>query len=241
MTIELAIVLLAVPVFWAFAEWRLGLLLCLATAILQDPLRKLTPDQSVLFIGFVGVVFAAAFMGALVRGVSMSPYKIFGSNPRVREASVDFADIDYSGGIQFLRSVWQSRNFTNWITDIFVAVTCSCLRLSTCCSRRLSACISIYESLRRLHRPCADNSLFGIRRLRLARVRTGWGQSVDVRHICWSNYTAFRHVPSIRNRSVACNGMCMFNGFANDAATDQFFVLVNCDGCCRPSSGNSEF
>jgi hypothetical protein len=57
MTIEVAISLLAVPAFWAFAEWRLGLLLCLATAIVQDPLRKLTPDQPVLFIGFVAVVF----------------------------------------------------------------------------------------------------------------------------------------------------------------------------------------
>ena len=152
MTIELAIVLLAVPVFWAFAEWRFGLLLCLATAILQDPLRKLTPDQPVFFIGFVGIVFAAAFIGALVRGVSMSPYKVFGGNPRARETNVDFAAIDYSGGVQFLRSVWQSRNFTDWIAHVFVAVTRNCLRVSTCCSRRLSACLSIYEGLRRLHR-----------------------------------------------------------------------------------------
>ena len=50
MTIELALLLFAVPFFLAFTEWRLGLLLCLATAILQDPLRKLTPDQPVLFI-----------------------------------------------------------------------------------------------------------------------------------------------------------------------------------------------
>ena len=61
--IELAVSLLAVPVFWAFAQWRWGLLLCLATAILQDPLRKLTPDQPVLFVGFVGVVFGAACLG----------------------------------------------------------------------------------------------------------------------------------------------------------------------------------
>jgi len=76
MTIELAILLVAVPAFWAFAEWRLGLLLCLVTAILQDPLRKLTPDQPVLFVGFVVVVFGAACVGAWARGVSLGPNSI---------------------------------------------------------------------------------------------------------------------------------------------------------------------
>ena len=63
--IELAISLLAVPVFWAIAQWRLGLLLCLATAILQDPLRKLTPDQPVLFVVFV----ASGVWGSLPWGL----------------------------------------------------------------------------------------------------------------------------------------------------------------------------
>jgi hypothetical protein len=77
MTIELAILLVAIPAFWAFAEWRLGLLLCLVTAILQDPLRKLTPDQPVLFVGLVVVVFGAACVGAWARGVSLGPNSIF--------------------------------------------------------------------------------------------------------------------------------------------------------------------
>src|SRR5436190_5978775 len=50
------------------AQWRVVLLLCLATAILQDPLRKLTPDQPVVFVVFVGVVFGAACIGAWTRG-----------------------------------------------------------------------------------------------------------------------------------------------------------------------------
>ena len=66
--IESAISLLAVAAFWAFAEWRFGLLLCLATAILQDPLRKLTPDQPVIFVVLAGVVFGAACLGALAAG-----------------------------------------------------------------------------------------------------------------------------------------------------------------------------
>ncbi|HYK57412.1 MAG TPA: hypothetical protein VEV15_13170, partial [Flavisolibacter sp.] len=79
--IALALGLLAILVFMAIIEWRLAFLLCLASAILQDPLRKITPDQPVFFIGFVGIVFAAAFMGALARGVSMSPHKVFEGNP----------------------------------------------------------------------------------------------------------------------------------------------------------------
>jgi hypothetical protein len=74
---ELSISLLAIPVLWALAEWRLGLILCLVTAILQDPLRKLTPGQPVVFIVFVGVVFAAMCLGALARGVPLNSKVIF--------------------------------------------------------------------------------------------------------------------------------------------------------------------
>ena len=54
-----------------------------STAILQDPLRKLTPDQPVFFVVFVGVVFAAACVGALVRGVPLNPTDIFERNRRI--------------------------------------------------------------------------------------------------------------------------------------------------------------
>src|SRR6516225_6569946 len=79
MTNELAIslALLGVLFFWALANWHAGLLLCLATAIMQDPLRKLTPDQPIVFVGFVVAVFGAACLGALVRGVSLYPNHIF--------------------------------------------------------------------------------------------------------------------------------------------------------------------
>jgi hypothetical protein len=86
--IELAFSLLAVPVIWALAEWRLALLLCLATAILQDPLRKLTPDQPVLFVVFVGVVFGAACVGALARGIPLYPNILF---KRYRNLAMPFS------------------------------------------------------------------------------------------------------------------------------------------------------
>jgi hypothetical protein len=82
--LELAISLLVIPVIWAFAEWRLGLLLCLATAILQDPLRKLTPDQPVLFVVFVGVVFGGMCVGVLASGIPLNPKIIFKRYPRLR-------------------------------------------------------------------------------------------------------------------------------------------------------------
>ena len=75
--LELAISLLIIPFSWALAEWRLGLLLCLVTAVLQDPLRKLTPDKPVFFIVFVGVVFGGMCLGAVTQGVLLSPRIIF--------------------------------------------------------------------------------------------------------------------------------------------------------------------
>jgi hypothetical protein len=80
---ELAISLLTVPALWAMAQWRLALLLCLATAILQDPLRKLTPGQPVLFVVFVGVVFGAACLGAMARGIRFNPNIVFKRFPRL--------------------------------------------------------------------------------------------------------------------------------------------------------------
>ena len=75
--IELTISLLAVPVLWAIANWRLGLLLAVVIGILQDPLRKITPDQPVFFVVLVGIVFAGACLGAWIRGVSLMPSRIF--------------------------------------------------------------------------------------------------------------------------------------------------------------------
>jgi len=77
------ILLLAIPAFWAFAEWRLSLILCLATALLQDPLRKLTPGQPVIFVVFTGVVFGAACLGAWTQGVPFTPSRIFGRERRI--------------------------------------------------------------------------------------------------------------------------------------------------------------
>jgi len=77
--IETALSLLAVPVLIALVQWRWALLLCTVTAILQDPLRKITPDQPVFFITFVAIVFAGACIGAALRGVPLGPVSLSGA------------------------------------------------------------------------------------------------------------------------------------------------------------------
>jgi len=56
----------------ALADWRKGLLACIAVGFVQDPLRKLWPGEPVYLTALVGVVFAAAALGAAFLG-SCSP------------------------------------------------------------------------------------------------------------------------------------------------------------------------
>jgi hypothetical protein len=62
----------------AVLDWRLGIYLCIVVAMLQDPARKLVPGQPTYFIVFVGLVFAAAWVGALSRRVLALPHFIHG-------------------------------------------------------------------------------------------------------------------------------------------------------------------
>lgn len=75
---EIALLVLLLVASLAFSNWRHGFALCVLTAILQDPLRKLAPGQPVYFIVFVGVVFAAASLGAMATRVSLAPGKMLG-------------------------------------------------------------------------------------------------------------------------------------------------------------------
>lgn len=75
---ELTLILLLAVAAMAFINWRLGLVLCVLTAILQDPLRKMVPGQPVYFVVLVGAVFGAAWMGALVSRVRLAPNSIEG-------------------------------------------------------------------------------------------------------------------------------------------------------------------
>ncbi|MGE3104301.1 MAG: hypothetical protein AB7F83_06055 [Lysobacterales bacterium] len=75
---ELAFVLLFFAALVSVGSWRHGLVLCALIAILQDPMRKITPGQPVYFVVMVGVVFGAAWIGALLTRVPLSANSIRG-------------------------------------------------------------------------------------------------------------------------------------------------------------------
>jgi hypothetical protein len=62
----------------AFFDWRKGLFVTIAVAMLQDPLRKITPGQPTYFIVLVGAVFGALWLGAFLRGTPVNPNRIVG-------------------------------------------------------------------------------------------------------------------------------------------------------------------
>jgi hypothetical protein len=62
----LALMLGAVAAALSFSNWRSSLFLCVLVGLLQDPLRKLAPNQPAYFVVLVGVVFGAAWLGALL-------------------------------------------------------------------------------------------------------------------------------------------------------------------------------
>lgn len=75
---EIAYALVFIVAAIAFSSWGMGLTLCVMMAVLQDPLRKLTPGEPAYFVLFAGVVFAAAALGALMAGKRLSPNIIQG-------------------------------------------------------------------------------------------------------------------------------------------------------------------
>ncbi len=80
---ELAFVMLFFAALFAIGSWRYGLVLCTLMALLQDPMRKLTPNEPVYFVVLVGVVFGAAWAGALMSRVPLQPSSIRGWHQQV--------------------------------------------------------------------------------------------------------------------------------------------------------------
>lgn len=75
---ELTAALMLVAIAVVTLKWRTGLLVCVVVAMLQDPLRKLAPGKPVIYVGLVGIVFAAAWLGAWVSRVRLNPSVIHG-------------------------------------------------------------------------------------------------------------------------------------------------------------------
>lgn len=60
-----ALVLIAFVSVLAFTDWKRGMYLCLITAFMQDPLRKVIPDQPAICILFAAIVFGGVAVGAI--------------------------------------------------------------------------------------------------------------------------------------------------------------------------------
>ena len=80
---ELAFVVVGFAAIAALNSWRAGLVLCTVIAILQDPMRKLTPGQPVYFVVLVGAVFGAAWLGAYGSRVPLRPGFVVGWREQV--------------------------------------------------------------------------------------------------------------------------------------------------------------
>lgn len=76
--LDLALGVLLVMALLALGDWRLGLPLSAAMAVLQDVLRKLTPGEPAYFVLFAGIVFTAAAVGAVMKGRRLAPQVIPG-------------------------------------------------------------------------------------------------------------------------------------------------------------------
>ena len=89
--IALSIAVLLILCVFAMFKWRIGLILAVTVALLQDPARKLSPESPVYFVVFVGVVFVAAWIGAWVDRVKLSPQVIHGWQQNLKTPAMLFA------------------------------------------------------------------------------------------------------------------------------------------------------
>lgn len=71
-------VLLLLAIVATFDDWRRGLFIAIPIALLQDPLRKLTPGEPVIFILLVGLVLGVAILTAAMSGIPLWPNDIRG-------------------------------------------------------------------------------------------------------------------------------------------------------------------
>ena len=67
---------LGLGILVAFSNWRLGIYAAVAMAFLQDPLRKMTPDEPAFFILFSAIVLCAALLRGVVCGIPLTPNAI---------------------------------------------------------------------------------------------------------------------------------------------------------------------
>jgi hypothetical protein len=65
-------------------NWRLGMFICLASGFLQDPLRKVVPDEPIIFSVLVVLFLSATLAGAVLNGMRINFRPIHAWNPTLR-------------------------------------------------------------------------------------------------------------------------------------------------------------
>lgn len=74
----------AVVLLICVINWRLGFLICLVVGCVQDPIRKLVPDEPVFITSIVLLYVAATCVGAYVKGRRFDLKQIHGWNASLR-------------------------------------------------------------------------------------------------------------------------------------------------------------
>src|SRR5262245_57809278 len=64
--------LLLIAMALCFANWRVGVLICIFVGFMQDPLRKLVPGEPVFLTAMVGAPLLATIIGAHQRKIRLS-------------------------------------------------------------------------------------------------------------------------------------------------------------------------
>lgn len=74
-TLLLILLLLPLAVLLADGNWRASLLYSVVIGFLQDPLRKITPDQPALYVGLVlvGMVLTALVLYSRIGRLNLDP------------------------------------------------------------------------------------------------------------------------------------------------------------------------
>lgn len=76
--LTVGLTIFALACFTAVFKWRWALIICVIVGLLQNPLRKITPGAPVVYVGFVAMAFASAYLGALIANVRLTPSVIHG-------------------------------------------------------------------------------------------------------------------------------------------------------------------
>ena len=70
----LLLLIAAVGLIVCVANWRIGFLLCVLVGCVQDPIRKLIPDQPVFITSTIILFVVATGVGAYLRGRRFGAY-----------------------------------------------------------------------------------------------------------------------------------------------------------------------